>query len=175
MVAEIPADPRATNTHVQVIRLAEAGDHPAAPTFDWDIFVFVSNASADPSFNISGLTLDNEFASPDGLWFDKRGVLWIQTDNGAPLDSNTNDQMLAVVPAGLDGDRLIRPDTQAQLKRFFVGPVGCEVTGVDMTPDNRTMFVNIQHPGGTFPDGAGTRPRSATVVISRTDGGEIAL
>ncbi len=69
----------------------------------------------------------------------------------------------------------IRPDTQAQLKRFFVGPVGCEVTGVDMTPDNRTMFVNIQHPGGTFPDGAGTRPRSATVVISRTDGGEIAL
>ena len=69
----------------------------------------------------------------------------------------------------------VRAEYQAQLKRFFVGPVGCEVTGVDMTPDNRTMFVNIQHPGGTFPDGAGTRPRSATVVISRTDGGEIAL
>ena len=172
---ENPANPRANNSHGHVIRLAEAGDNPAATTFDWDIFVFGSNASADPSFNISGLTLDNEFTSPDGLWFDKRGVLWIQTDNGAPLDSNTNDQMLAVVPAGLDGDRLIRPDTQAQLKRFFVGPVGCEVTGVDMTPDNRTMFVNIQHPGGTFPDGAGTRPRSATVVISRTDGGEIAL
>ncbi len=75
----------------------------------------------------------------------------------------------------LGGGDVNRRETQAQLKRFFVGPVGCEVTGVDMTPDNRTMFVNIQHPGGTFPDGAGTRPRSATVVISRTDGGEIAL
>ena len=83
--------------------------------------------------------------------------------------------MLAVIPAGLEGDRLIRPETQAQLKRFFVGPAGCEVTGVDMTPDYRTMFVNIQHPGGSFPDGPGNRPRSATVIISREDGGEIAL
>ncbi|MEC9407392.1 MAG: PhoX family phosphatase [Pseudomonadota bacterium] len=172
---ENPANPRANNSHGHIIRLAEDNDDPAATDFTWDIFAFGSNASADPSFNISGLTLDNEFGSPDGLWFDSRGVLWIQTDNGAPLDSNSNDQMLAVIPAGLGGDRLIRPETQAQLKRFFVGPAGCEVTGVDMTPDYRTMFVNIQHPGGAFPGYDGTRPRSATVVVSREDGGEIAL
>ncbi|MDT0633908.1 PhoX family phosphatase [Salinisphaera sp. W335] len=169
------ANPRGPNTHGHVIRLAENDDNPAATGFVWDIFVFGSNANADPSFNISGLTLDNEFGGPDGLWFDRRGVLWVQTDNGAPLDSDTNDQMLAVVPAQLAGDRTVNPDTQASLKRFFVGPVGCEVTGVEMTPDYRTMFVNIQHPGGNWPDGGSARPRSATVVISREDDGEIAL
>jgi uncharacterized protein len=52
----------------------------------------------------------------------------------------------------------------------------------------KTLFVNIQHPGeNTAPDcatgafgshwpGAGaTRPRSATIVITRDDGGNIAI
>jgi secreted PhoX family phosphatase len=76
-----------------------------------------------------------------------------------------------------------------QVRRFLTGPVNCEVTGVAWTPDMRTMFVNIQHPGEApgdrsdpaqprrysnwpdhRPDG---RPRSATVVIRRADGGVI--
>ena len=51
-----------------------------------------------------------------------------------------------------------------------------------MTPDYKAIFVNVQHPGGVWPSnhgdnlskGKGTRPRSATVVITRKDGGEIA-
>ncbi len=166
-------NPRADNSHGHVVRLAEDGDDPAATGFTWDIFVFGSNANADSAFNISGLDASNEFGSPDGIWFDSRGILWIQTDNGAPLDFGQNDQMLAVIPANLDGDRVITPDNNASLRRFFVGPVGCEVTGVDMTPDNRTMFVNIQHPGGHWPQGGSAVPRSSTVVIRREDGGEI--
>jgi len=169
------ANPRAPNSHGHVIRIGETDDNPAATTFAWDIFLFGSNASADPSFNLSGLTLDNELGSPDGIWFDKRGVLWIQTDNGAPLDSNSNDQMLAVIPSELDGDRTLKSANQTRLRRFFVGPAGCEVTGVDMTPDYRTMFVNIQHPRGNWPDGGESVPRSATVVITRTDGGQIGI
>ena len=171
---ENAANPRAPNSHGHVIRLAEAEDDPAASSFSWDIFVFGANANADASFNRSGLTADNEFGSPDGIWFDPRGVLWIQTDNGAPLDFGGNDQMLAVIPANLPDDRSITPSTQAELKRFFVGPAGCEVTGVEMTPDLRTMFVNIQHPDGSFPANDGSsRPRSSTVVIRRADGEEI--
>jgi len=171
------ANPRADNTHGHIIRLREDSDDPAAERFTWDIFVFGSNASADPAFNRSGLTLDNEFGGPDGLWFDPRGILWIQTDNGAPLDSQSNDQMLAVIPARLAGERTVNPATQASLKRFLVGPLNCEIAGADMTPDYRTLFINIQHPGGgsSWPDGGDARPRSATVVISRIDGGEIAL
>jgi secreted PhoX family phosphatase len=58
-----------------------------------------------------------------------------------------------------------------------------------MTPDRKTMFVNIQHPGedgsltsptSAWPasqtDATSTkRPRSATVVITRSNGGEIAV
>ncbi len=169
-------NPRAPNSHGHIIRMREDGDRADAETFTWDIFVFGSNASAAASQNISGLTLDNEFGSPDGLWMDPRGLLWIQTDNGAPLDSNSNDQLLAVIPSELpNSERAIDGSTTDYLRRMFVGPEGCEVTGITMTPDARTLFVNIQHPRGTWPGGAGTIPRSATVAISRTDGGTIGV
>ena len=76
------------------------------------------------------------------------------------------------------------------LRRFLVGPKECEITGVDSTPDGRTLFVNIQHPGenGTpaapssnWPNSqTGTvatsiRPRSATIVITKNDGGVVGL
>ncbi len=169
-------NPRGPNHHGHIVRLAEAGGEPNATGFHWDIFVFGANADAPPAYNRSGLSLDNEFGSPDGLWFDPRGILWIQTDHDTGyLDSHSNDQMLAVIPASLPGDRTINPSTQASLKRFLVGPVGCEVTGIAMTPDYRTLFINIQHPTGHWPDGGDSVPRSSTVVIRREDGGEIAL
>jgi hypothetical protein len=82
--------------------------------------------------------------------------------------------------------------TPATLKRFLVGPKDCEITGLCESPDGRAMFINIQHPGeGTkmadttnpakytsqWPAnagyGAGNRPRSATIVITKNDGGVI--
>jgi uncharacterized protein len=82
--------------------------------------------------------------------------------------------------------------TPSTLKRFLVGPKDCEITGFCETPDGQTMFVNIQHPGeGTLAAdvndpskytsqwpanagyGAGRRPRSATIVITKNDGGMI--
>jgi len=79
--------------------------------------------------------------------------------------------------------------TTGEIRRFLTGPNGCELTGMTMAPDRRSLFVNIQHPGETpsersnpakpkgisaWPDGpGGGRPRSATVVIRRADGGLI--
>ena len=60
-----------------------------------------------------------------------------------------------------------------EIKRFFVGPQGCEVTGVVTTPDSKTMFVNIQHPKANWPNAAEARPRDATVIVTRDDGGVI--
>ena len=37
--------------------------------------------------------------------------------------------------------------SSGEFRRFLTGPVNCEITGVTLTPDLRTMFVNIQHPG----------------------------
>ncbi|OWK30869.1 PhoX family protein [Sphingomonas mucosissima] len=78
----------------------------------------------------------------------------------------------------------------ATLKRFLVGPKECEITGITSTPDGKALFVNIQHPGETGgPDnitsnwpatqnGAAapsSRPRSATIVITRQDGGLVGI
>ncbi|MDP3856228.1 MAG: PhoX family phosphatase [Stagnimonas sp.] len=191
------ANPRASNAAGHILRMREAGSDPAATTFSWTIFVFGS-AATNASSNLSELTAENDFASPDGIYNDARGLLWIQTDNGHTNEMGLlcNNQMLVTIPPS---DFNTRP----VIRRFLVGPAQCEITGIDMTPDGKTMFVNIQHPGeetavadvnGT--DGnvskyasawpydradatkAGTkagRPRSATLVISKKDGGQIGV
>lgn len=172
------ANPRAGNTMGQILRWREDGDLDAT-SFRWTHFVLAgdpSNERPQAKGNIRGDT----FGSPDGLWVDGRGVLWIQTDvTTAVLGKGDNarlpnNQMLACDP------------TVGEVRRFLVGPAGCEVTGVVTTPDLRTMFVNIQHPGESpsershpdepsrisrWPDGG--RPRAATVVITKDDGGVI--
>ncbi len=205
------------NPNGHIIRLRETGNTTEATTFNWDIYAFGAGSDLDAAnINLSGLTADNDFSSPDGLWFGRptnasglvKPLLWIQTDDGAFTDV-TNCMMLAAQP-GTVGDGGARTITNtgsggatatqatrigaapgANLKRFLVGPVECEITGVDSTPDGRTLFVGIQHPGegGTpaapsshWPDsqatgtaGATIRPRSAVVVITKNDGGVVGL
>ncbi|MFC8419691.1 PhoX family protein [Streptomyces sp. NPDC057236] len=124
------------------------------------------------------------FLAPKGLWFDARGTLWISTGipghalngPGAPYREAGNNALLAADVA------------TGTVRRFLTAPRGAEVTGVDATPDGRTLFVNIQHPGErtarwSAPDASdpravsgwpglrpGDRPRSATVVVRRTAG-----
>ena len=182
------ANPRAENAHGQVIRWREPS--PGQTTFDWDIFVFGALPDSDESENLSGLTAQNYFSSCDGLWYDDRGdgngILWIETDTGGT--DFTNDQVLAVIPSSVgkaSGDAaVIDAADQAQLKRFAVGPNGCEVTGIFATPDKTALFINIQHPGNwpasdsddATAETTGTvRPRASTVVIQKSDGGQIAV
>jgi secreted PhoX family phosphatase len=193
------------NPNGHIIRWRETS--PEAPTFTWDIFLFGASADADPNtVNLSKLTADNDLSSPDGCWFSYSShIMWIQTDDGAYTDV-TNCMMLAALP-GTVGDGTTKTITNvgqaattrdvttkvgaelgSKLKRFLVGPVDCEVTGITETPDGKTIFVNIQHPGestdaanlatplSTWPSTvAGTRPRSATIVITKNDGGVIGL
>jgi secreted PhoX family phosphatase len=175
-------NPRNVNVFGHILRFAEAGSDPTALTFEWNIFAQCGDPSLGDA-NKAGDLKGDKFGSPDGLWFDQRGVLWVQTDvststlNSGDYKNLGNNQMHAIDPQTGIG------------KRFLVGPKNCEVTGVVVTPDHRTMFVNMQHPGETssersdpanpkavssWPDGAaGGRPRSGTVVITKNDGGLI--
>lgn len=160
------SSPRGPNPFGHIIRWRENGNRYWAQKFSWEIFMLAGPANGD-SVNVPAgggpLGPDGEFSSPDGIWY-ANDILWIQTDGNA----FGNDQMLACIPE--TGD----------IRRFFTGVVNCEVTGVVNTPDNRTLFVNIQHPGeGSFgssnwPDGGAARPRSATVAVERINGGVIA-
>jgi uncharacterized protein len=192
------------NPNGHILRLRETGSDVAATTFAWDVYLFGAQSDADrTSVNLSALSNDNDFSSPDGLWFDARGVLWIQTDDGAYTDV-TNCMMLAAIPGEVgDGAELSvggqrtfvgKAASAETVKRFLVGVPGAEITGVDLTPDHKTLFVGIQHPGETgtldtfqsnwpaasgadvsLPGAVGNRPRTAMIAISRIDGGDIAV
>ena len=174
-----PANPRVNNTMGQIIRWKEAGDLDAT-RFAWNHLVLAGDPKQgrwEAQGNIKGDT----FGSPDGLRVDARGVLWIQTDvststlGKGEYSNLPNNQMLACDP------------TKGEIRRFLVGPTGCEITGLTTTPDLRSLFINVQHPGepanersdpdkplavSKWPDGGG-RPRSATVVITKNDGGVV--
>ncbi|MEO9586219.1 MULTISPECIES: PhoX family phosphatase [Marinobacter] len=157
------ANPNSPNATGHIIRWTEEGNDHTATSFDWDIFVFAGEQGTETVVDgeaVVSLNDDNIFNSPDGLWFDDNGRLWIQTD-GSDADPYFNNMMLAA-----------NPETR-EIKRFFVGPQGCEVTGVISTPDVKTMFVNIQHPDGNWPNAAESRPRDATVIVTKDDGGVI--
>ncbi|RJG40209.1 PhoX family protein [Motilimonas pumila] len=180
------ANPRLNNKFGHIIRWDES---ESMTDFSWDIFVFGSDAGGDELTNLSGLTEFNQFASPDGLAFDARGVMWVQTDNGADeVEDYTNDQILAVIPSNLTDEEgnqtTITSANQGELRRFFVGPNGCEVTGLTMTPDYTTMFVSIQHPKNwpyssnaqeETPAGMALRPRASVVAIRKVDGSPLGV
>jgi len=164
------ANPRTENRYGQIVRWREAGGDAAAMAFEWDLFVLAGNPTitqTDPlKVGSANVTADNTFNSPDGLGFDASGRLWIQTDgndsNATIYENQGNNQMLCADPV------------TKEIRRFFAGPKGCEVTGLTFTPDQKTLFVNIQHPGNSrWPDGGITLPRSATVIITKNDGGVI--
>jgi secreted PhoX family phosphatase len=181
MPAVDAANPRANNTMGNIIRWRDAGDFNGT-TFEWNHFILAGDPTlerADAKGNIKG----DMFACADGLWTDARGVLWIQTDMSTSnmgkgdLKNMGNNMMLASDPQ------------TGEVRRFLVGPAGCEITGATGTPDGKTMFINIQHPGespsersdpakpqaiSNWPEKkANGRPRSATVVIRKNDGGVI--
>ena len=112
--------------------------------------------------------------------------------NGSPNAAVTTEKTVTTY-AG-------KPMTDTTFKRFLTAPTGAEVTGVAESPDGKALFVNIQHPGENTtsagftarvfesnwpgngsgvpaygPGGASARPRSATIVITKNDGGVIGL
>ncbi|AIW21054.1 PhoX family phosphatase [Vibrio coralliilyticus] len=182
------ANPRPDNEFGHIIRWKEG---EVVTEFEWEFFIFGSPAEADASsINMSGLTDENEFSSADGICFDQRGILWLQTDSKSKPDIGVDNQILAVVPDSLgqsiDGSPVLNVSNQDQLKRFAVVPKGAESTGITFTPDYRHMFTNVQHPDNwpheamnasveTPQDGRAWRARSSTVVISRYDGGKLGI
>jgi secreted PhoX family phosphatase len=166
-------NPREKNVYGQILRWRETGDDHGAMSLDWDLFLVAGNPAVHAGAakgGSSNITPQNMFNSPDGLSFDDAGRLWVQTDGDT---SNTGDF------AGMGNNQMLCADpATGEIRRFMVGPVGCEVTGVSFAPDQRTLFIGIQHPGenggSTFPEHLPNgKPRSSVIAISRDDGAVI--
>jgi hypothetical protein len=214
------ASDKSTNTNGHIIRFRENASNPAATTFVWDIYAFGAESDDlnNTNVNLSGLTAENFFSAPDGLWFsEKTGIMYIQTDDGDFTNEadgkGSTCMLLAAIPGTVGDGKSVNvlnsfgTDSKSvttkvgnvgQLKRMLTGPIDCEITGITETYDGKALFVNIQHPGeGTAlaniasplsswpysatgngnPASATTaksgRPRSATIVITRKDGGVV--
>ena len=150
------ANPRTPNSDGHIIRWHETAGH-SGTMFTWDIFLFAEDTHGT----------EQSFADPDGLWADPDGRLFIQTDGGQK--------------DGLNNQMLVADTATGEIRRLFTGVPSCEITGIAITPDQKTMFINIQHPGNgdpstsnfPAPSGSGAVPRDATVVITRKNGGII--
>lgn len=166
------ANPRPNNLHGHILRLIEKDANPAATTFQWEIFLLagqkegsVDKHGTPVSKHLIGNINGDIFSSPDGLGFDKEGRLWILTDYH---DDETEMHVMGC------NQMLCADPSSKQVKRFLVGPRGCEITGITWSPDYTAMWVNIQHPGLSYPASDGqSRPRSTTVIITKNDGGVI--
>jgi len=150
------ANPLAPNPDGHIIRWRDTNRH-IGETFVWEIFLIAEETHGT----------EESFSDPDGLFIDRQGRVFIQTDG------RQND--------GLNNQLLVTDGTGEKISRLLTGVTDCEITGITTTPNQRTMFVNIQHPGNgdpsvtNFPapqDGT-TVPRDCTIVITRKNGGII--
>ena len=175
------ANPRANNVFGQIIRWKEDGDFDGT-TFRWNHLLLAGDPANDRP-EAKGNVKGDLFACPDGIAFDPAGRLCIETDAHA-------SQMYKGEFANIGSNQLLACDVATgEVRRFLTGPANCEITGLAFTPDGRTMFLNVQHPGETPIDRSdptepakfsswpnlppGGRPRSATVVVRKRDGGVI--
>lgn len=181
------ANPRPANRSGHIIEITEDGDDGTATKFTWNVFLLAGDPEAGRYIvNASELVpgkvgaTDTYYAGyakpeelsqvhcPDNLGIDPQGRLWIVTDSDT--NAHPNNGCFVMETSG---------PRRGLLKQLASGPIGCEMCGCEFTPDGRTLFLTIQHPGegGTlddprshWPDGPGFPARAALLAVEREDG-----
>ena len=181
-------NPRPQSLFGHILEITPAsGDH-AATTSTWEILI----KAGDPRVPEVGAyyhpdtSANGWFGSPDNCAIDHQGRLWVTTDQGPNwAKTRTADGVFAVETEG---------PLRGLSRMFFRAPIGAEMCGPEFTPDDRTLFLAVQHPaadGGehypgferasTFEDPATRWPdftanmpvRPSIVVVTKQDGGVI--
>jgi hypothetical protein len=154
--------------------------------FTWRIFLLAGDPSRPETF-FAGFDKSkvSPISCPDNIDFDPAGNMWISTDGNVLSRVNqvegtvggTNDGLFAVPTMGRE---------RGNLKAFLTVPLGAECSGPLVSPDARSVFVAVQHPGetdgstrdtpsSTWPDRLPQRPfpRPSVAVVFREDGGRV--
>lgn len=146
----------AKNYYGSILKIMEDNDDPASLTFKHDTFLTGGEK--------------NGFACPDNMVFDKSGNLWFTTDmSGSEMNKGVyegfgNNGLFVFLRSG---------DHKGEIIRVASAPNDAEFTGPCFSPDHKTLFLSVQHPGetspsldklsSTWPDGG--IPKSAVVTI----------
>lgn len=175
------ANPRADNRHGHIVEIVPPGgsgknaDHLATEA-TWRMFLLAGKPGIDAGAMYHRATSQEGWLScPDNCAFDSKGRIIIATD-GAPSAAQVADGVYLADTGGFG---------RALTKLFYQAPTGAEVCGPCLTPDDKTLFLAIQHPaedrGSTFekpstrwPDfKADMPPRPSVIAITKNDGGTI--
>lgn len=147
------------NFHGHITRFFESKGDLGSLTFSYEIFAAGGTQSG--------------FSAPDNLDFDRHGNLWTVTDistsslNRGTYEPFKNNGMFVIPTTGLEKGKAFQ---------FASGPVESELTGPWFTPNEKNMFLSVQHPGeqtkdinsptSMWPHRKGdTMPRPSVVVI----------
>lgn len=170
------ANPRANNATGHIIEIVEPDGDFTSTRSRWEILVQCGDP-ADPEVGATWNPETSEngwFGSPDNCAIDPSGRLWVATDGNERTGANDGVWALST-----DGD------ARGTGRAFFRAPDGAEVCGPRFTPDGKTLFLAVQHPGdgrgATFenpstrwPDFDENAPaRPSVVAIRHNDGGDI--
>jgi uncharacterized protein len=135
------------DVHGAVRRIVEDGNDPEATTFAWDDFAN-GGQTGRPAPGEQG------FSCCDNLVFDQEDDLWVVTDISSgtlnkpgPLQYHANNALFFVPTSGPNAGIAFR---------FGNMPVEAEGTGPYFSPDERTLFLNVQHPGEVTSDPSST-------------------
>ncbi len=136
------------NPHGHILKIKESGADHLAETFTSEIFLRGG--------------VETGFSSPDNLAFDKNGNLWMVSDmdEDKPGYEGFGNNGLFFIP--------VRGKYAGLAHRVAIAPQKAEFTGLFFAPDNETLFLSVQHPGGTshWPEGGSSDPKSAIVTLA---------
>ncbi|WP_185964455.1 PhoX family protein [Aliikangiella marina] len=166
------ANPRALNRGGQIVELTAPGGDHTADIFEWDMLLLCGDPNTCVTNYHSETTPNGWLSCPDNCTFDNQGNLWAATDGAE--DFGVADGLWAIQTEG---------EKRGYARRFLRVPIGAELCGPYFTPDNKTLFCAVQHPGGDgsfdkpdtrWPDFDVTLPpRPAVIAIYKKDGGVI--
>ncbi|MFM7630979.1 MAG: PhoX family protein, partial [Alphaproteobacteria bacterium] len=169
------ANPRAPNPWGHIIRIITDG-HEALRD-GWDILTVNQWETPSPTssdfqktnaqpLHTAELPRDIPFANPDNLTFTPDGTLWVCTD-GAPKSAGVPDALYALKEK--------TKDKHWVLETIYRVPVGAEPCAPTFSPDEKSLFLSVQHPAQKSPPHApSTRwpdfspklpPRPSVVVL----------
>jgi secreted PhoX family phosphatase len=126
-----------TNIYGELVRLVEGSADGTGTTFTWQRW-----RAGGPN---DAARAGSVFAAPDNLSFDTAGNMWVVTDiSSANLNGNANyttfknNGMFFVPTSGAHAGSAFQ---------FISAPCESELTGPSWTPDEKTLFLAVQHPG----------------------------